>query len=138
MNTFSATCNCGTVKLEISGDAVAQFYCHCDDCQAVHGAAYIPVAMFPTTAVKVVAGEPSVWMRKQTPRFSCPRCGTRLFAEPAGMGVFGVIAHLLPPGRFQPAFHVQCQHSVLPIDDELPHFKGYPAAFGGSDEKVPW
>ena len=33
-------CRCGAVELEISAEPIVQFYCHCDDCQAVHGGAY--------------------------------------------------------------------------------------------------
>jgi hypothetical protein len=48
------------------------------------------------------------------------------------------IASLLPKGSFSPTFHIQCQHAVRPVRDDLPHFKGFPASFGGSDEKVTW
>ncbi len=34
-------CRCGAVEIEISAEPIVQFYCHCDDCQAVHGAAYV-------------------------------------------------------------------------------------------------
>jgi hypothetical protein len=133
-----AQCNCGAVKLEIEGAPIAQFYCHCDDCQAVHGAAYVPVAMFPDAAVKVVAGAPLQYALKVNPRTTCPQCGTRLYASPPGMGVKGVMAAILPPGIFTPAFHIQCQYARVPVRDELPHFKGFPGAFGGSDETVAW
>ncbi len=33
-------CRCGAVAVEISAEPIVQFYCHCDDCQAVHGGAY--------------------------------------------------------------------------------------------------
>jgi hypothetical protein len=29
------TCRCGAVEIEISGAPIAQFYCHCDDCQVM-------------------------------------------------------------------------------------------------------
>jgi hypothetical protein len=45
---------------------------------------------------------------------------------------------LLPPGDFQPAFHVQCQFAVRPIVDDLRHYKGMPKRFGGSDDAVGW
>lgn len=45
---------------------------------------------------------------------------------------------LLPKGLFKPAFHIQCQHALLPVRDDLPHYKGFPPLFGGSDEQVPW
>ena len=53
----------------------------------------------------------------------------------AGLGVRSITAYLLPKGMFQPVFHVQCQHALLPIQDELPHFKDYPAMLGGSAER---
>ena len=138
MSAIQATCNCGAVRLEISGQPVAQFFCHCDDCQTVHGAAYVPIVMFPADTVKIVAGAPSTWALKHNPRAACGTCGTRLYAEPPGYGVRGVVASLLPKGVFKPTFHCQCQHAVRPVQDDLPHFKGYPAAFGGSDETVGW
>jgi hypothetical protein len=131
-------CNCGAVRLELSGEPIAQAYCHCDDCQAAHGAAYVPVAIFRLPDVRVVAGDPLLWKLKTTPRATCRECGTRLFAEPPGLSIRGVMALLLPQGMFKPAFHMQCQHALLPVKDSLPHFKSFPAAFGGSDEQMPW
>jgi hypothetical protein len=131
-------CHCGAVKFELTGDPVAQFYCHCDDCQLVHSAAYVPIAMYKAEQVRPISGTPTKWKLKNNPRTMCPGCGTRMFAEPPGMGVAGVVAYLLPKGTFKPAFHIQCQHALLPIKDDLPHFKGFPGAFGGSDDQVSW
>lgn len=130
-------CHCGDVKIELTGEPVAQFYCHCDHCQQVHGAGYVPVSMYRTDHVTVTHGDPSMWKLHATPRATCRSCGTRLFAEPP-IGMRTVIATLLPEGAFQPKFHIQCQHARSPITDQLPHFKGYPASFGGSDETVDW
>lgn len=138
MTTIQIQCLCGDVKIELSGEPMVQCYCHCDYCQTAHGAAYVPVAVFPADAVKVVAGSPFTYMMQRTPRATCPRCGSRLYQEPTGHGIRGVNAKLLPEGSFKPQFHQQCQHAVLPIVDGLPHFKGYPAAMGGSDELVDW
>ena len=35
-DAISVRCRCGGVEMEISADPIAQFFCHCDDCQAVH------------------------------------------------------------------------------------------------------
>lgn len=131
-------CECGVVKVSVEGAPVAQFYCHCDHCQRVHGAAYVPVSMYRAAQVQVLEGEPTAWRLHQTPRTTCRACGTRVFAEPPGLGMRAVMATLLPPGSFTPAFHIQCQHARLPVRDDLPHFKGFPAAFGGSDEVIGW
>ena len=131
-------CCCGAVQIELSGEPMAQFFCHCDDCQAVHGAAYVPISMYPADAVKVTKGNPSTWALKTTPRTTCRECGTRVFAEVPGYGVRGVNGLLLPAGQFKPAFHLQCQFAMLPVKDTLPHFKALPARFGGSDDLVEW
>ena len=62
----------------------------------------------------------------------------RLFAEIAGVGLRGVNAYLLRRDQFHPQFHVHCQHAVLPVLDQLPHYKAFPAAFGGADDLVDW
>ena len=131
-------CHCGLVQVQISGEPVAQFYCHCDHCQQAHGAAYLPVSMYRADHVKVMSGDPTMWKLHATPRATCRVCGTRVFAEPPGLGMRAVMAQLLPEGAFEPKFHVQCRHARLPVKDALPHFKGFPAAFGGSDDRVDW
>jgi hypothetical protein len=131
-------CHCGAVQVELTGEPVAQFFCHCDDCQAVHGAAYVPVSMYRADAVKVTRGDPSTWKLKTMPRRTCTRCGTRVFAEPQGLGITGVSGFLLPKGTFTPTFHIQCQFAVRPVRDDLPHFKALPTQFGGSGETVEW
>jgi hypothetical protein len=135
---ITISCPCQAVKLEVTGDPLVCFLCHCDDCQTVHGAGYIPVALYRGEQVRVCEGELLAWKLKTTTRATCTRCGTRLFAEPAGGEIRTIVASLLPDGVFRPTFHVQCQHAARPVGDELPHFKGFPAAFGGSDERVAW
>jgi hypothetical protein len=131
-------CRCGATELEISAEPIVQFYCHCDDCQAVHGGAYAPESVYPADAVKVVRGDPTTWRLKRNPRFTCRECGTRLFIDVEAKRLRGVNGFLLPPGEFQPAFHVQCQFAVRPIVDDLTHYKAMPKLFGGSDETVGW
>ena len=122
----------------MTGEPLVQFYCHCDDCQAVHGAAYAPESVYPSDAVTVVRGGPKAWTLKRNPRFFCGECGMRLFIDVLALGVRGLNGYLLPDGQFRAAFHMQCQFAVRPVSDELPHFKLRPARFGGSDELVEW
>jgi hypothetical protein len=44
----------------------------------------------------------------------------------------------MPKGVFQPKFHMQCQFALMPVRDDLPHYKGYPAMLGGTDDLVGW
>jgi hypothetical protein len=138
MKTIEVACRCGEVHVEVSGDPVVQMYCHCDDCQAVHGGAYVPESVYPAKAVTVVKGNPSTWKLKRNPRFTCPACGTRLFIDVLALGLRGLNGYLLPAGQFQAAFHMNCQFAVRPVRDDLPHYKTRPAMFGGSNERVDW
>jgi len=136
--TQHLSCRCGAVAIEISAAPIAQFYCHCDDCQAVHGAAYVPESVYPADAVRVTRGEPLTWALRRSPRYTCPACGTRLFIDVLGRGLRGVNGYLLPPGGFNAAYHMQCQFAVNPVRDELPHYRGRAPQFGGPDERVDW
>jgi hypothetical protein len=138
VTTTRVRCRCGEVEIELSGEPLVQFYCHCDDCQAVHGAAYVPESVYPSSAVTVVRGDPKAWTLKRNPRFWCGECGTRLFIDVLPLRLRGLNGYLLPQGEFRPAFHMQCRFAVLPVSDQLPHFKSRPAQFGGSDEIVEW
>jgi hypothetical protein len=131
-------CTCGTVQLELTGEPIAQFFCHCDDCQTMHGAAYVPESAYPTGAVKILQGNPSSWQLKTNPRVFCSTCGTRLFIDVRSPAVRGVNSYLLPEGLFRAAFHMHCQFAVRPVKDNLPHYKSRPARLGGSDETVEW
>src|SRR5215475_2324006 len=55
-DTTLVRCRCGAVEMEISADPIAQFFCHCDDCQAVHGAAFVPESVYPASAVRGLRG----------------------------------------------------------------------------------
>jgi hypothetical protein len=136
--TTSIPCRCGAVEMSIRAAPLVQMYCHCDDCQAVHGAAYVPESVYPADAVEIVRGSPLTWKLKRSPRFTCGACGTRLFIDVIPLKLRGVNGTLLPKGEFRPTFHMQCQFAVLPMKDDLPHYKSRPARFGGSDETVDW
>ena len=138
MTPTEVTCRCGSSSLRITGDPVAQIYCHCDDCQAANGAAYTLASIYPAHAVEVLGQELAPIIIKATPRMRCKACGTYMYSEIASVQLRSVNAYLLPPESFKPQLHVQCQYAVLPVLDDLPHYKGFPPAFGGTDELVSW
>lgn len=131
-------CLCGQVKIALQGEPLFCVYCHCRDCQVVHGGAYVPAAIYQTSNTRITAGSPVPWRLRTTIRGTCSACGTLLFAEPPGLGIRSVAAHLLPTGVFKAAFHMQCQDAIAPIGDDLPHYREYPAVMGGSDDQMPW
>jgi len=131
-------CRCGAIEIELTAAPIAQFFCHCDDCQAMHGAAYVPESVYPADAAKIVRGQPASWTLKRNPRFTCPTCGTRLFIDVLARNLRGLNGTLLPPELFRPAYHMQCQFAVSPVKDNLPHYKSRSPQFGGPDETVDW
>jgi hypothetical protein len=136
MNASRLECSCGAVEVTLTGQAMLQYYCHCDDCQAVHGAAYA-CAVYPAESV-AVSGETRALVLKTSPRTKCHGCGTYLFAEVPGHSIRGVNGALFPEGAFRPEFHMQCKFAKDPIKDGLPHFKSLPPQFGGSGELMQW
>jgi hypothetical protein len=123
--------------MRITGKPVAQYFCHCDDCQAVHGKAYA-CSLHTAQNVSLEHGETDTFTLKTSPRTKCKRCGTYLFAEVPGYGVRGVNAELLPVAMFSPEFHIQCRYALAPIEDDLPHYRGTPSRFNGSNELMQW
>ena len=51
-------CRCGAVEIEISAAPIVQFYCHCDDCQAVHGGS------FPESVIRRTPSRSSAAIRR--------------------------------------------------------------------------
>ena len=131
-------CRCGACELEIIGEPLVQMYCHCDDCQAVHGAPYVPESVYRADQVTVTRGEPLTWKLKSSPRYTCPTCGTRMFIDVLPLKRRGVNGYMLPAGAFTAAFHMQCKFAVAPVADKLPHYAGRPPQFRGSDDRVDW
>jgi hypothetical protein len=138
MSAFTVACPCEAVKLTVDGEPIVCVYCHCDDCQAVHGAAYLPAALYRFEQTRLVEGVPGIWRRKVTARAFCRDCGTRMFAQPPGQTIRSFPAHLLPAGVFVPTCHINCRFAVMPVRDDLPHYAGFPQILGGSDERVAW
>jgi hypothetical protein len=137
MSTTIVRCGCGVVELQLTSEPMAQYVCHCEDCQVVHGKAY-SVVLYPASAVTVTRGETGVFTLKTTPRTKCSRCGTYLFAEVPGYPFRGVNGDLLPEGQFNPAFHIHCRYAAARIEDDLPHYKDTPVQFRGSGEIMQW
>lgn len=137
MKTTEVRCPCGAVAIELRGEPVMQFYCHCDDCRAVGGGAYLGLALFPSDAV-TTKGETDTWILRSLARQRCSVCGTHVFAAIPAFGQHAIKSNLLPADMFKPAFHIHCQRAVLPVVDNLPHYAALPAAFGGTDKQVDW
>ncbi len=138
MSTLAVHRPCEAVELCLDGDPVGQVYCHCDDCQRAHSAAHVPRAIYPFDAVSVVRGEARTWINRTRQMTICAASGSHLDGDAEVMPFRGVNAGLFPPGLFQPQMHLQCQYAVAPVMDDLPHYKDWPAPYGGTGQLVGW
>ena len=84
-----ASCSCGQLQIEVSGEPAGIGVCHCLACQQRTGSVFAALAVFP--APYTVTGEASEYLRTgdQGARFLfrfCPVCGTNLFHTEEGVG----------------------------------------------------
>ena len=66
MNTI-LHCSCGAVEIQLTGKPLVQYFCHCDDCQVVHGKAYA-CSLHPASSVSIQRGETDTFTLKTSPR----------------------------------------------------------------------
>ena len=89
MATRTASCSCGQLRIEVSGEPLGVGLCHCLACQQRTGSLFAALAAF--RAPYRVTGEASEYLRTgdQGSRFLfrfCPVCGTNLFHTEEGVG----------------------------------------------------
>jgi hypothetical protein len=101
----TASCSCGQLQAQASGEPVRVSVCHCLACQRRTGSVFGAQARFPREAVSVV-GTSAEYVRvgdegtKATFRF-CPKCGATVYYTLEGM----VDAVAIPVGAFaDPSF----------------------------------
>ncbi|SED58674.1 Uncharacterized conserved protein [Rhizobiales bacterium GAS191] len=84
--TRTGGCQCGDVRYESSGDALALYVCHCRECQKQSASAFGMSLEVPRAGLHVISGEPQSWSRatdsgRRLRCVFCPRCGSRLWHE---------------------------------------------------------
>ncbi len=107
-------CNCGAVRLAITGPIVEVGLCHCRTCQRETGSPYMAFAAV-ATADFAFTGDTAVWTKTTENRHFCPACGTPVFATSDD------------PGR------IEVRLGVLDAAGDL-----VPSVETWTDERVPW
>jgi hypothetical protein len=139
MATYSGECFCGAVQVEVSGEPEAMGYCHCRSCRSWSGGPVNAFTLWKPDAVRITAGAEHVGMFQKTPvsqRQYCKTCGGHLMTNHPPLGLVDVFAATLPTLKYSPGVHVNYAETVLPMRDNLPKFKDFPAEFGGSGEQI--
>ena len=76
-----ASCLCGDVRFEISGEPSGASHCHCSMCRKAHGAAFGTYAAVQASDFRVVSGADRIMRYRSSPgivRTFCARCGSTL------------------------------------------------------------
>ena len=83
MITRTASCSCGQLTAEVSGDPVRVSICHCHACQRRTGSVFGAQARFARASVEVTGkGTDFVRVGDEGGRFRftfCPQCGATLY-----------------------------------------------------------
>lgn len=128
--TQTAHCNCGQLRVEVTGAPDAVVACHCKDCQRRTGSVLGVGAYFPRDRV-TITGESKEFVRStaaggQFRQHFCTTCGTTLFWSTAnkpdaiGVAVGGFAdADFAPPQR---SVWEQSHHAWLGLPEDIPHF----------------
>lgn len=100
MTTRLASCSCGQLTAQVSGEPVRNSICHCLACQRRTGSPFAQQARFPRENVRV-AGRSTAFVRvgdagSRAVFHFCPTCGTTVYYEPENLPDFIVI----PVGAF--------------------------------------
>ena len=77
--TRIATCNCGAVRLEASGEPQRTGICHCLTCRKETGSPFMAFGVWTAADVEIT-GDTSSWRATTDARHFCPTCGSRMFA----------------------------------------------------------
>ena len=139
MTTHKGQCFCGTIKIEVSGEPEAMGYCHCQSCRSWSGAPVNAFSLWKADAVRVTAGAEHLGTFRKTPlseRQYCKKCGGHLMTNHPPLGLVDVFTATLPTLKFKPGVHVNYADTVLPMKDDLPKLKDFPAELGGSGEQI--
>ncbi len=138
--TYTGSCFCGAVEIEVTGEPIAMGYCHCDSCRHWSASPLNAYTIWRPGAFKVTKGLDNIGTYNKTElsyRKWCKYCGGHLYAEMPSLGIIDVFASVLPSFPFMPRAHVNYQEAVLHMKDGLPKFKDFPAESGGSGETMP-
>lgn len=138
--TYTGTCFCGAIAVEVSGTPEAMGYCHCASCRSWSAGPVNAFTLWKPENVKVTQGEQYLGHYQKQPtsiRQFCTRCGGHVMSQHPTFGLTDVYAATIPELAFQPSVHVNYGEAVLRIRDGLPKLRDFPAELGGSGATVP-
>jgi hypothetical protein len=138
--SYEGKCFCGTVQIEVSGEAAGAGYCHCSSCRSWSAGPVNAFTLWKPDQVKVVKGADQLGSFNKTEKSTrqwCKKCGGHLMTVHPLWGLVDVYAATIPSFPFKAGVHVNYGETVLRMKDGLPKMKDFPKEMGGSGETLP-
>ena len=113
MSSRQASCRCGQLKAELTGEPVRVSVCHCLDCKKRSGSAFAVQARWPEEQVRV-EGTSKTWSHhadsgNRITHHFCPECGSTVHFRIEGK-FDGLVA--IPAGTFGDPYFLSPKFSV--------------------------
>ena len=128
-----ASCLCGDVQIEISGELSGASHCHCSMCRKAHGAAFGTYAAVNAAEFRVVSGGERITRYPSSPgivRTFCARCGSTLQwlreSKPEVVDIALGVLDADPGVRPDRHIYVASKAPWHEITDDLPQHATYP------------
>jgi hypothetical protein len=125
-------CACKAVAYEVSDEFVAAFNCHCSNCRALTGSAYLPWGEIERAKLTVTEGAGSLMVIGDADAAHAVRCGACwsliYWTVRGGAYVRVPYGSLIDEPALKPAAHmfVGSKASWHEIRDDLPQHDAYP------------
>lgn len=138
--SYSGSCFCGEVELEVIGEPAGMGYCHCASCRHWSAGPVNAFTLWTPEQVKITRGAEHLASYNKSPRSIrkwCTRCGGHVLIEHPEVGLTDVFHAIIPDLPFKPGVHVHYQDAALRIHDGITKLKDLPGELGGSGEILP-
>lgn len=127
-------CFCGDVRYRLNVEPGPIAHCHCTDCRASSGAAFVSWVAVPLTQFEWTAAAPATYVHAsdtapRVERTFCRRCGTTLGFHRSGDADMDVTAASLDDASgLNPGYHLftASAASWIQLDDDLPRHSRLP------------
>jgi len=133
MKTLSATCLCGSIRIEIPDEFEYMGYCHCSECRKFSGSDSASVGGLDSSKVKIKTGNENITYYHKTEETDlafCSICGSSLFTRKKRGGKHNIRLGILNDTPTQkPSFHIFTGSKAKweNICDSLPQFEEKPS-----------
>jgi hypothetical protein len=110
-------CHCGRITFEAEVDPAKVLICHCTDCQSLSGSAFRTVVRVPTTAFRLLSGEPRIYVKQaesgaRLAQAFCADCGSPIYGSHVGDDpkFYGIrVGTVRQRGELSPKLQIWCR-----------------------------